>query len=452
MNIKTLTAPSIQEALADARQLLGDDVVLLESVAAQDGQLARITVMIDTPLPAPARAASQPAEPAPAFAGAEAASGYGYAAAPRAARHNGAEGRTHPAGAHFSTPASRPSPASRQRLFPETPAASKAPAQQPAFDAARFERSIEQSIQRLLDERLQQLHHRLDGLERAGGTMLHTVQRWAAHPLFAELLAQGFRPETVGDLFQQAAADGYRPGGEREGELRWAVARALRTRLDHTTPTRSATGSLVVLGPSGAGKTSLLLKLATHQSFFGRHQTAVLVLAPEDAEGLPYHDPTDLYRRFGLPVQTARTAEEVRQALDRTASFDQLLIDTPPMPVRPRDAQRMVTRVQQLLHALVPLDVHLVLDATRALEGFDAAYLQGLPLRPTAASLTRLDEAFGWGRVAEWLLALDLPIRFASTGPHVPDGLRPFAPGWFVDELVQRAGGDDSERRNPSWT
>lgn len=444
MNIKTLTAPSIQEALADAREMLGDDVVLLESVAARDGQPARITVMVDAPLPAP-RQTPQPAAPVPAFAGAEAPSGapsgFGYAAAPHASRSPVSEGSTYPRGAQFSAPSPRPQ-SSRQRLFPETPPAP----QPPAFDAARFE----QTIARLLDERLQPLLQRLEGLERAGGTMLHAVQRWAAHPLFADLLAQGFRPETVGALFQRAADDGYQPGGEREQELRWAVARALRNRLDHTVSTRHATGSLVVLGPSGAGKTSLLLKLATHPSFYGRQRTAVLVLAPEEEEGLPYHDPTDLYRRFGLPVQTARTAEEVAQALERTAQFDRLLIDTPPMPVRPREAQRFVTRVQQLLHALVPLDVHLVLDATRALDGFDASYLQRLPLRPTSASLTRLDEAFGWGRVAEWLLALDLPIRFASTGPHVPNGLQQFAPGWFVEELVQRVGA--GEHRNPAWT
>jgi flagellar biosynthesis protein FlhF len=441
MNIKTLTAPSIQEALAAARQTLGDDVVLLESVAAQDGQLARITVMVDEPLPTPARRPQPQPEPVPAYAGAEARSGYGYAAAPRPGRTAAPEGSTYTRGAQFSAPA----PAPRRRLFPETPPA-PAP-QQPAFDAARFE----QMIGRILDERMQPLLQRLDGIERAGGTMLDAVQRWAAHPLFAELLGQGFRAETVGALFQRAADDGYHPGGEREQELRWAVARALRNRLDHTIPTRNATGSLVVLGPSGAGKTSLLLKLATHPSFYGRQQTAVLVLAPEDTEGMPYHDPTDLYRRFGLPVQTARTPQEVTQALERTAQFDRLLIDTPPMPVRPREAQRFVARIQQLLHALVPLDVHLVLDATRALDGFDASYLQRLPLRPTSASLTRLDEAFGWGRVAEWLLALDLPIRFASTGPHVPNGLQQFAPGWFVEQLVQRVG-ETGEHLNPTWT
>jgi flagellar biosynthesis protein FlhF len=434
MNIKTLTAPSIQEALAEARALLGDDVVLLESVGARDGQPARVTVMSDatalaaTPAPVPV-----PAESAPA-------GGYGYAASPRPARP------TTPAPParrsllpreDFSAPARD----GRARLHPAPPA--------PTFDPAEFERSlglsVERSVEALLDDRLARLHQRLDALERTSGPLLESAQRWAAHPLFADLLGQGFRPETVGDLFQRAFGEGARPGSDEE--LRWAVARALRLRLDHTAPTRSATGSLVVMGPSGAGKTSLLLKLAAHPSFYGRLQTSVLVLAPEDTDGLPYHEHADLYRRFGLPVQTARTAEEVRLALDRAAGFDQLLIDTPPLPARPREAQRMAAWIHELLHALVPLDVHFVLDATRALDGFDAGYLQRLPLRPTAVSLTRLDEAFGWGRVAEWMLGLDLPVRFASADARVPDGIRQYTPGWFVEELIQRTAATDGARQ-----
>src|SRR5215216_417064 len=70
MQIKTLLGNSIQDALAEARALLGDDVVLLESHPARDGQPARITVMLDEAAPA-----------APAPAPAPAPLGYGYGAA-----------------------------------------------------------------------------------------------------------------------------------------------------------------------------------------------------------------------------------------------------------------------------------------------------------------------------------------------------------------------------------
>ena len=54
MNIKTLTGSSIHSALIEARRIFGDDVVLLESIPAEGESLARITVMIDTPVPSQA--------------------------------------------------------------------------------------------------------------------------------------------------------------------------------------------------------------------------------------------------------------------------------------------------------------------------------------------------------------------------------------------------------------
>ena len=53
MKVKTLTGPSIHAALIEARRLLGDDVVLLESIPAEGDAPARITVMVDVPAPQP---------------------------------------------------------------------------------------------------------------------------------------------------------------------------------------------------------------------------------------------------------------------------------------------------------------------------------------------------------------------------------------------------------------
>ena len=50
MKVKTLTGSSIQAALAEARRVFGDDVVLLESFPAQGDRPARITIMADEPV------------------------------------------------------------------------------------------------------------------------------------------------------------------------------------------------------------------------------------------------------------------------------------------------------------------------------------------------------------------------------------------------------------------
>jgi hypothetical protein len=50
--------------------------------------------------------------------------------------------------------------------------------------------------------------------------------------------------------------------------------------------------------------------------------------------------------------------------------------------------------------------------------------------------MTHLDEVSTWGRLVEWLIALDLPLQFVSGGPDVPEGARVFSLEWFVEDVM----------------
>ncbi|WP_420456773.1 hypothetical protein [Rubrivirga sp.] len=85
MTLKTVTGPSIRDALADARRLFGADVVMLQSAPAAHGHPASVTVAFDT-APAPgapsatrpvARPPATPAVPEPVAEVAPRAYGYG---------------------------------------------------------------------------------------------------------------------------------------------------------------------------------------------------------------------------------------------------------------------------------------------------------------------------------------------------------------------------------------
>jgi len=82
------------------------------------------------------------------------------------------------------------------------------------------------------------------------------------------------------------------------------------------------------------------------------------------------------------------------------------------------------------------MQVHLVLNATRVLEGIDAAYINRLPVRPDTLALTHLDETEQLGRIAEWMMRLKLPVLFTSAGRQVPDDALAFTTSGFVEELL----------------
>ncbi len=444
MNVKTFTASTIQDALATAREKLGDDVVLLESAAATRSEPARVTVMADSHTrPSTGRRQSRSNTPARQARSEETArknEAFSRANADRSqdqrqqryqsiqnllSDSNGSETATQTRQrADESSTNVRAS--GRGRLFSSSGRSTETPelADPPA-------RTVE-----LLEKQLTLLHERLDRMEnRMGEALVGTAQRWTAHPLFSELLEQGLRPSTVSRMFDNLANSGFEPDRTEKSKLRWHLAQELRRSIDVASP-KSSGGPVLFVGPSGAGKTTLLLKVAKNKSFFGRRNTAVISLLPREEDDLYYQNPADLCKQCGLSVQTVRTPEEMQRALERVAQFDQILIDSPPIPTSGRASGRAAKHIRRLIDPVVPLEVHLVMNTTRSFDGFRAEKIERLPLDVDCAALTHLDETEKWGRTAEWMIELSLPVRFVSTNRQMPGGVISFSPSWFIEEMM----------------
>lgn len=463
MKIKTITASSIHAALMEARRHLGDEVVLLESIAAEGDEPARITVMTDGADRA-SRGGSTTvgARNQAMVAQHNGRNGFGYHAhtanggvaieeeesAPESERTSGEESDRRDYGVHVGRRTARDlvadddlptypeprrqslsAPAGRGQLFPNRPD------QVRRGDAALSSSSFD-AVEQLLKAQLGLLHNRLDKLERQfGGAIIGAAQAWTTNPLFGMLINLGFRPGTVTKFFDTLASKGFQPDTDDE-TLKWALAQEIRRAIG-LCAIRETHGAQVFIGPSGSGKTSLLLKLARHAGFYGRRQTAIIAIEPEDADRSFHHSPVNLFRQYGLPVQTVSTIEEMRKAVIRVQHFDHILIDTPALPLQPNATRKALRHVKRLVDPILPLRVQLVVNATRSLEEFDADTVRNLPLRPEALALTHLDETPGWGRTAEWLMALELPVQFVSTSAAVPDGVISFSPSWFVEEMMK---------------
>ncbi len=443
MKVKTLTGPSIHAALIEARRILGDDVVLLESIPAEGENLAKITVMVDEAVPA-----AQPVEAAP-VGQAVPANGYGYSRTAQTVRSTFEPPAYNPQRANYSAQNANFS-------YDDTQATHPAAMQNPAFiqpflgdrqgrDQNLFVPAVQQGSQLpakadqfkdLLESQLKLIHERLDELDRRfDGAIIGAGMRWVAHVLYSKLLRQGMRPSTVTRFFEGLVHRGFEPDHDPQ-KIRWALAQEIRNALQTSTPKRYS-GTMMFIGPSGAGKTSLLLKLSKHPSFLGRHKSTVISILPENDERSAYQNPAPLFSKFGIPVQTVRDIEEMNVALDRAQAFEQVLIDTPPMPVHEAAARKMLLHVRRLTEPLLPMQVHLVLNATRALEEFNPEYIQRLPVRPDMIAFTHLDETQSLGRIAEWMLETKLPVQFASSSPEVPSGVGAFTPSWFVEEMMR---------------
>jgi flagellar biosynthesis protein FlhF len=451
MNVKTFTASTIQEALATAREKLGDEVVLLESAAANRTEPARVTVMADSHKRPPTNGRDRRSSRTSQRSGTRSnlrsrseentQNGESFSRPGTSQSQNQRQQRyqsiqtllsdsndqsASTQTAERSGESSRTSASGRGRLFSSSGRSTDTPdlADPPA-------RTVE-----LLEKQLTLLHERLDRMEnRLGEALVGTAQRWTAHPLFSELLNKGLRPPTVSRLFDNLADSGFEPDRTDVTKLRWHLAQELRRNIDVASP-KSSGGPVLFVGPSGAGKTTLLLKVAKNKSFFGRRNTAVISLLPRNEDDLHYQNPADLCKQCGLSVQTVRTPQEMQQALQRVAQFDQILIDSPPIPTAGRASARTTNHIRRLIEPVVPLEIHLVMNTTRTVDGYRAEQIEEIPLSFDCAALTHLDETNKWGRIAEWMMELSLPVRFVSINREMPGGVISFSPSWFIEEMM----------------
>lgn len=446
MTVKTLTGPSIQDALAEARDKLGDDVVLMESTPATADAPAEIAVAVDPP--AADTASRQPSKgdvPKPPGDG-------GAMSAP--------ETNLTTKGSPTTDVDTEPPPPQgggngKSGFSSYLDQSSNAPAEDEDLHSGRdfsqvLEREQEQGPGRGQIFSNDDVQDRREGAtptrtdpdaspsfrdEGRRGPRSENAKRWAKHPLYEALREKGLQADTVTRLFNELSARGVDPTSKFPGELRWACAKLLFQRIDISGPDRGH-DNLMLIGPGGAGKTSMILKMATHDRLLVGDQPMVIHLEPESGRVTDYQNPTSLYEKFGVPVRNVRTKEDLGEAMRHTEYFGRVLIDTPPLPLPLKEGRSILRRVQSILRPLRPLNVHFVLNATRALDNLDATILPHLPVRPSAVAMTHLDEISTWGRLVEWLIALDLPVQFVSGGSDVPDDARVFSLEWFVEDVM----------------
>ena len=389
MTLKTVTGPTTRDALAHARRLFGNDVVLLQSAPAAHGQPASVTVAFDTvpspdesltgPLPPEAWTVA-PAHPEPVRQHAPRAYGYSNIRNPRPAP---------------AEPISAPAPA---RMAPVV-AASTVSGSSPRPSGEEL------AIPRFAPARADE--------HAALASSTAPTHRSTAPRLSGEDLVQGdvgVATERVAE--PTASASEVEALRTRLTELEAVIA---EVRASAPPPVLKRT-PLVFVGPGGSGKTSLALRLAQSPELTNAQSPAVLIIAP-DAER--FVDPAPVFWGLGVPVAVAQTPEEVTEAIETFADADLLLIDTPSLPLTAERARPVVRRLGEMLAPLGSVEVHFVLDATRSRSTITATALHTLGLTPDALALARLDEAPV--DAASWADHLELPIRFTSAGPDLRD-------------------------------
>jgi len=178
-------------------------------------------------------------------------------------------------------------------------------------------------------------------------------------------------------------------------------------------------GVITVVGPTGAGKTTTIAKLAARWCM--QHGSQDLALVSTDAYRIGARDQLMTYARIlGAPMHAANSGKELARVLERLKSKKMILIDTAGMG--PRDV-RLAEQLAALQLGAARARVLLALPAQgegHALEEIVKAFA---PLNPVACILTKVDEAASLGAVISTTLRHRLKIAYVCDGQRVPEDL-----------------------------
>jgi flagellar biosynthesis protein FlhF len=176
---------------------------------------------------------------------------------------------------------------------------------------------------------------------------------------------------------------------------------------------------IACVGPTGAGKTTTLAKLAARARLDLGRSVGVISL---DTFRVGAVEQWQRYARLiGLPFFAARDAEDFARALS-AMDTDILLVDTEGQVTG--DGEPM-QRLAASLELAGGWEKHVLLTVPAWLRGTDVDRLvRSYPApRPTAVVATKLDEASRMGGLLHACLPCDVPLAFVCDGPRVPEDI-----------------------------
>jgi flagellar biosynthesis protein FlhF len=393
MKIKRYTAESMRAALAQVRSEQGADAVILSSRRGQEGIEVIAAVDYDEALfmEAKQQRIPQAADGGPAVRGP-------------------ADGG--PAARGPAEPAAAPAAPVLARRPPGPPTA---PAAVPAGNRSGHGDAGFSLMRREMQEMRRLLETGMAGMTWSDKRLREPLKA----QVLEQLTAMDIAPDVAMAIAEQTPR---RTSLQNPANIPLALLiKHLPIDSDHTCVSGGITA---LVGPTGAGKTTTIAKLAARWCLV--HKPSDLALVSTDAYRIGAREQLMTYARIlDVPMYTANSGKELARLLMRLSAKKLVLIDTAGMG--PRDV-RLSEQLAALKLGAAKAKVLLALPAHgegRALEEIVRAFSRA---SPQACILTKVDEAASLGGVLSAAIRHKLKIAYLCNGQRVPEDMHAAEP------------------------
>jgi flagellar biosynthesis protein FlhF len=180
---------------------------------------------------------------------------------------------------------------------------------------------------------------------------------------------------------------------------------------------------IMLVGPTGVGKTTSIAKLAARYSFLMEKKYKVGLVVLDTYRIGAVEQLMQYARMMKLGIETVVDPPEFSSALESLKYCDYILIDT--MGSSPYDKGK-IEKIYECLNTNTTqynVDVVLVMPSSIKYEDLKITYDNFAPLGVDTLMFTKLDETRGFGNIFSLAYETKKPISYFSVGQEVPEDL-----------------------------
>jgi len=288
----------------------------------------------------------------------------------------------------------------------------------------------EQGLQTLLKE-IQSLRETLEERTLPGAAAETAGPNGEPHPSLARIedlmLANDFSPDFIAAVLDRAKREFSLEALENYPMLMAAVVGWIGEKIEVDPPLRitgKGTRILILVGPTGVGKTTTIAKLAAiHGIGDGRQPARKVRIITIDNYRIAAKQQIETYAEImRIPVSLVESASDLQKCLALNQDAELILIDT--IGRSPRDLAKLAEMKEILAACGSQACVYLALAATTKGSDTEEILRQFEPFGYRAVVLTKLDETMRIGNIISCLSRHRKPVAYLCDGQGVPQDIQ----------------------------
>ncbi len=260
-------------------------------------------------------------------------------------------------------------------------------------------------------------------LPSKGGDMFFNTLPQSLKGLYSKMLENEVNEETVREIFGEFLKEIPKDDKlEDRDEIINKLLEHVSKRIPVSGPIEVNESKVpmvvVMVGPTGVGKTTTIAKLAAIYTLYERKDVA---LVTADTYRIAAVEQLKTYGKIiGIPVEVVFTPQEIRQAVEEHMDADLILIDT---AGRSQHDEMKMSELKAYIEGAEPTETHLVLSATTKYKDLEDAVERFSCVPLDKFVFTKLDETTTFGNILNIVVKYKYPLSYITNGQNVPNDI-----------------------------